>query len=64
MGKMNKKHLLKNAHKTLHGLKNLSKGKISFSTETVKQKITTSVRKVLPDTVISQICSPTQGSLS
>ena len=47
MGKMNKKHLLKNAHKTLHGLKNLSKGKISFSTETVKQKITTSDSKVL-----------------
>ena len=27
MGKMNEKQLLKNAHKTLDGLKNLSKGK-------------------------------------
>ena len=27
MGKMNEKNLLKNAHKALDGLKNLSKGK-------------------------------------
>ena len=31
MGKMNEKNLLKNAHKTLDDLKNLSKGKKLFN---------------------------------
>ena len=46
---MNKKNLLKNAHKTLDSLKNLSKDKkyISFTTETRIQKITASDGKVL-----------------
>ena len=68
IGKMNEKHLLKNAHKDSQqcekGKKAKGKKLISLATETMKQKITTSVRNVLPDTVISQISSPTQGSLS
>ena len=49
MEKMNKKNLSKNAHKTLHGLKNLSKGKklSHFATETGKQKIAAFNGKVL-----------------